>query len=97
LRCGHCGAGMAQASGKSGRYRYYKCTTKLNKNVAGCHSRNLPREVTDRLVLSVLSDRIFTPPRVTMFETTPLNQLLTLAPPSTISSDFPNQLNLFGS
>ncbi len=34
---------------------------------------------------------------LTMFETTPLNQLLILAPPSTISSDFPNQLNLFGS
>jgi hypothetical protein len=34
---------------------------------------------------------------LTMFETTPLNQLLTLAPPSTIPSNSPNQLNLFGS
>lgn len=34
---------------------------------------------------------------LTMFETTPLNQLLTLAPPSTIPSNSPNQLNLFQS
>jgi len=34
---------------------------------------------------------------LTMFETTPLNQLLTLAPPSTIPSMSTNQLNLFES
>jgi len=64
LRCGHCGAGMAQASGKSGRYRYYKCTTRLNKNVAGCDSLNLPRDRADRLVLEALANRVFTPSRV---------------------------------
>ena len=34
---------------------------------------------------------------LTMFETTPLHQLLTLAPPGPISSNSPNQLNLFDS
>ena len=34
---------------------------------------------------------------LTMFETTPLNQLLTLAPLSTIPSNSPNQLNLIES
>ncbi len=34
---------------------------------------------------------------LTMFETSPLNQLLTLAPLSMIPSNSPNQLNLFGS
>jgi len=34
---------------------------------------------------------------LTMFETTPLHQLLTLRPPSGISSSSPNQLNLFES
>lgn len=34
---------------------------------------------------------------LTMFEITPLHQLLTLAPPSMISSNSPNQLNLFES
>lgn len=55
---------MAQASGKSGRYRYYKCTTRLNKGINRCDSRNLPKEETDRLVLSALSARVFTPGRV---------------------------------
>ncbi len=64
LRCGHCGAGMAQASGKSGRYRYYKCTTRLSKDINRCDSRNLPRAEADRLVLSALSERVFTPSRV---------------------------------
>jgi DNA invertase Pin-like site-specific DNA recombinase len=66
LRCGHCGAGMAQASGKSGRYRYYKCTTRLNKGITRCDSRNLPRENTDRQVLAALSERVFTPTRVSL-------------------------------
>jgi hypothetical protein len=34
---------------------------------------------------------------LTMFETTPLDQLLTLAPPGAIPSNSPNQLNLFES
>ena len=34
---------------------------------------------------------------LTMFETTPLLQLLTLSPPSAISSSSANQLNLFES
>jgi len=44
---------MAQASGKSGHYRYYKCTTRLNKGISRCDSRNLPREQTDALVLDM--------------------------------------------
>ena len=34
---------------------------------------------------------------LTMFETTTLNQLLTLARPAAISANLPNQLNLFES
>ena len=64
LKCGHCGAGMAQASGKSGKYRYYKCTTRLNKGISRCDSRNLPRDQTDALVLAALAKRVFTPERV---------------------------------
>jgi site-specific DNA recombinase len=72
FRCGHCGAGMTQASGKSGRYRYYKCTTRFNKNVDACTARNLPREHTDRMMLAALSERVFTPKRVSIM----LNELL---------------------
>jgi DNA invertase Pin-like site-specific DNA recombinase len=63
LKCGHCGAGMAQAPGKSGKYRYYKCTTRLSKGISRCDSRNLPREKTDEAVLTAMAERIFTPKR----------------------------------
>ncbi len=66
LKCGHCGANMTQATGKSGLYRYYKCTARMNKSVAGCGSRNLPREKTDALVMTALGERIFTPARVNL-------------------------------
>jgi len=72
LKCGHCGSGMTQATGKSGRYRYYKCTTRMAKNVHACTAKNLPREQTDALVLSALAERMFTPKRVTLM----LNELV---------------------
>ena len=63
---------MTQASGKSGRYRYYKCTTRLAVNVEACAAKNLPREQTDKMVLAALSERVFTPKRVSLM----LNELL---------------------
>ncbi len=64
LRCGHCGAGMTLTTGKSGRYRYYKCTTRVNKGGTLCESRNLPMETVDNLVLKRLAEHAFTPPRL---------------------------------
>ncbi len=64
IKCGHCGAGMTQATGKSGRYRYYKCTTRMNKGVSRCTGRNLSRESTEQVVLTALADKVFTPTRV---------------------------------
>ena len=64
MKCGDCGAGMTQATGKSGRYRYYKCTTRMNKGVDRCTGRNLSRESTEQAVLTTLADKVFTPARV---------------------------------
>ena len=59
-------------SGKSGRYRYYKCTTRLAKSGDACTAKNLPREQTDAIVLDALSERVFTPKRVSLMLTEPL-------------------------
>jgi site-specific DNA recombinase len=64
LKCGLCGASMTAISGKSGRYHYYKCTSRLAKGNETCLSRNLPMEKLDDLVLSHLSEKIFTPQRL---------------------------------
>ena len=61
LRCGHCGSAMTLTTGKSGRYRYYKCSRRVNKGNAQCSSRNIRMELLDELVLSQLEGRVFTP------------------------------------
>ncbi len=64
LKCGCCGAGMTQATGKGGRYRYYKCNTRIGKGIDYCKSGNVPMQKLDDLVLNSLADRVFTATRV---------------------------------
>ncbi len=71
LKCGHCGSGMTLTTGKSGRYRYYKCTRRVNKGNAQCPGRNLGVAMLDELVLFQLEGRVFTPGK--------LGEILTVA------------------
>ena len=64
LRCGDCGGAMTLTTGKSGTYRYYKCTTRVNKGGLLCTSRNLPTEKVDALVLEQLCEQVLTPDRL---------------------------------
>lgn len=63
LKCGSCGAGMTLATGKGGRYRYYKCSSRIRKGDS-CESRNLPVGELDALVRQALCERVFTEQRV---------------------------------
>ncbi|PTQ78874.1 DNA invertase Pin-like site-specific DNA recombinase [Nitrosomonas oligotropha] len=64
LKCGCCGAGMTLATGKGGRYRYYKCNTRASKGNKLCDSRSIPMEKLDSLILNALADNVFDPKRV---------------------------------
>jgi site-specific DNA recombinase len=64
LKCGCCGAGMTLSTGKGGRYRYYKCTSRRNYGNYTCKSVSLPMDKTDRLVLEQLADKVFTAERL---------------------------------
>ena len=64
LKCGDCGGAMTLTTGKSGKYRYYKCTTRVNKGGTLCTSRNLSMERVDNLVLQQLTAHAFTPKRL---------------------------------
>jgi DNA invertase Pin-like site-specific DNA recombinase len=66
LKCAHCGAGMTLATGKGGRYRYYKCNTQINKGRDACISQPIPMEKLDKIVLTALADEVFTPERVSV-------------------------------
>lgn len=61
LRCGHCSAAMVVATGKSGRYRYYKCSKRMSRGNAACPSGNVPLEKLDTLVLDAFRNQIYTP------------------------------------
>jgi DNA invertase Pin-like site-specific DNA recombinase len=65
LRCGECGARMTLATGKGGKYHYYKCSTRINQiGRKTCQSSNIPMEKLDGLVLQAVADRVFKPERV---------------------------------
>jgi site-specific DNA recombinase len=63
LKCS-CGASMTIATGKGGKYRYYKCTAKINLGKDTCNSGNLPMAKLDQLILQSVSEKVFTPDRV---------------------------------
>ena len=57
LKCGVCGHAMTLVTGKSGKYRYYKCASRHNQGNHACTSGNLPMEKLDELVLAQLADK----------------------------------------
>ena len=64
LKCGVCGHAMTLVTGKSGRYRYYKCTSRHTQGNHACTSGNMPMEKLDELVLAQLADKVFAPERL---------------------------------
>src|ERR1700693_1065726 len=45
--CAACGMAMTLRTGKSGRYRYYTCSTKARQGETGCRGRTVPIEKLD--------------------------------------------------
>ncbi|RFC37926.1 MAG: Site-specific DNA recombinase [Candidatus Nitrotoga sp. LAW] len=66
LKCGICGHAMTLVTGKGGRYKYYKCTSRQSQGNHACISKNLPMEHLDDLVLHSMADKIFAPERLQM-------------------------------
>ena len=64
LKCGICGHAMTLVTGKSGKYRYYKCASRHSKGNHACTSGNLPMEKLDELVLEQLAIKVFAPERM---------------------------------
>lgn len=64
VRCGHCGSAMVMATGKGGKYRYYKCTARLKRGNTACSSGNIPMDKLDNLVLDAFKQKVFTPDHI---------------------------------
>lgn len=63
LKCS-CGCGMTIATGKGGKYRYYKCSRRKSQGNRDCASPNLPMDKLNDLVLEQLAQKIFAPERL---------------------------------
>lgn len=64
LKCGVCGNHLTLVTGKSGKYKYYKCTSRNNKGNHACSSGNIPMEKLDALVLEQLAEKVAAPDRL---------------------------------
>ena len=54
-------------TGKSGRYRYYSCSSSRLKGKTACPMpTSIPEAELDALVLEALTDRLMTPERLTV-------------------------------
>jgi site-specific DNA recombinase len=54
---------MIVAKGKSGRYRYYKCRTQVQKG-GGCSGRSVQVKQLDSLIRQAIGEKVFIPERV---------------------------------
>jgi DNA invertase Pin-like site-specific DNA recombinase len=64
LRCDSCGAGMTTATGKGGRYQYYKCNTRIGRGAGACCTPAVSMPKMDNLVLAAFADKVLTPERL---------------------------------
>ena len=64
LRCDNCGVGMTTATGKGGRYQYYKCNTCIGRGAGACCTPAVPKQKMDDLVLAAFADKVLTPERL---------------------------------
>ena len=61
LKCEECGATMVLQTAKHGRYRYYKCGSRLSIGSTACKTKNYPMDKLDQLVLQAFREKIYTP------------------------------------
>ena len=60
IRCGSCGKGMCICTGKSGKYKYYACMTKLKRSVELCDSKWIAKDTIEDLVEEVVLTQVVT-------------------------------------
>lgn len=60
LKCPYCECGFQIATGKSGRYKYYKCTNSIKKDSKACKNNPLPKEETEKIIIEKILDQVLT-------------------------------------
>lgn len=57
-RCDNCAGALSIRTGKSGRYRYYACSTRARQGSAACEGMALPMSELDDLVVTFVRERL---------------------------------------
>ena len=65
-KCGHpeCGHALTIATGKGGRYRYYRCSRNLRRGETACQGTSIRDEKLETIVIDALAERVLRPERL---------------------------------
>lgn len=64
LICNHCKKGLMLVTGKSGKYKYYRCLSKQKVSPDACTCPNFPKTDLEKVVLTAVVERVLDPQRV---------------------------------
>ena len=78
LKCAECGAGMTLATGKGGRYRWYKRNTRIGQSIHACTTPAVPMGKLDAAVLGALADKVLTVDRLKEMVPEPRSRMKTV-------------------
>jgi site-specific DNA recombinase len=65
-KCGHpeCGHALTIATGKGGRYRYYRCSRRLRRGETACPGISMRDHPLETIVIDAMADRLLRPERL---------------------------------
>lgn len=65
-KCGHpeCGHALTIATGKGGRYRYYRCSRNLRRGETACQGTSIRDEKLEKFVIDAMAERLLRPERL---------------------------------
>lgn len=65
-KCGHpeCGHALTIATGKGGRYRYYRCSRRLRRGETVCPGISMRDKALETIVIDAMADRLLRPERL---------------------------------
>ena len=62
--CANCCSPLRIQTGKSGAYKYYKCSRRADEGASACKGCSIPMAKLDELVLTNIADRVLSPERL---------------------------------
>jgi DNA invertase Pin-like site-specific DNA recombinase/ssDNA-binding Zn-finger/Zn-ribbon topoisomerase 1 len=65
LKCSECGGNLVINTGKGGRYKYYKCRTRIKCSTESCSMRQIPKAKLEEEIIRELRDKVITNKSVT--------------------------------